>query len=188
MRRLSPNMITLFRIGLIPVFVAALLTRIPNGTVIAFAVFAVAAASDGLDGYIARSRNRITVLGVFLDPLADKLLITAALVSLVQLQRISAWVALLIISREVMVTGLRALAAAKGDVIAASWLGKAKTTAQIFLVLALIPLETPQLVVNVALVLAVAFTLLSGIDYFWKGRAYLRDAPPADSPDITIKS
>lgn len=184
MNNVSPNTITLVRIALIPVFVAALLSRVGDdhnmATILAFFFFGLAALSDGLDGYIARSRGKVTTLGIFLDPLADKLLITAALVSLVQLGEVSTWVALLIISREFAVTGLRLLAASKGEVIAANKLGKAKTVAQIAFVLAFIPKSTPEELAMTLLVLAVVLTVASGAEYFWAGREYLRDRP--DSP------
>ncbi len=101
-------------------------------------MFALAALTDGLDGYFARSRDAVTTFGKLMDPLADKLLIIAALVSLVSLHRLEAWVAMVIIAREIAVTGLRAIAAERGIVIAASWLGKVKTVLQIGAVIALI--------------------------------------------------
>ena len=133
-----PNALTMLRILAVPVVVVALLVEMPNGDVIAAAVFAAAALTDGLDGYIARSRNSITTFGKLMDPLADKLLIIGALVSLVSLGRLEAWVAMVIIAREVAVTILRTIAAERGLVIAASWLGKAKTVLQIAAVIALI--------------------------------------------------
>lgn len=179
MKKITPNTITFARIGLIPVFVAALLGRLDHeyGSIVAFVVFALMAATDGLDGYLARSRGKITTLGIFLDPLADKLLITAALVTLVQLGEIDAWVVLLIISREFAVTGLRLLAATKGDVVAANWLGKAKTAAQIALVLALIPKDAPPELGTILTIVAVVLTIGSAVEYFWNGREYLRETP-----------
>lgn len=188
--KVTPNAITVARIMLIPVFVAALLTGIDSdlGAIFAFVVFAVAALTDGLDGYLARSRNRITTMGIFLDPLADKLLVTAALVTLVQLEKIAAWVVLIIISREFAVTGLRLLAASNGDVISANKLGKAKTVSQILLILALIleltPNSAPDGVVIGLTVIAVFFTLASGAEYFWEGREHLRE-PDAVSVEAT---
>lgn len=175
--KITPNMITITRIALIPVFVAALLTRLDHshGTMLAFVIFALTAATDGLDGYLARSRNQVTRLGIFLDPLADKLLVTSALVTLVQLDEIAAWVVVVIISREFAVTGLRLVASTAGDIVSASWLGKAKTTSQILLVLALIPLESPEQLGTILTVIAVVMTVWSGVDYFWKGRHHLRD-------------
>ena len=110
----------------------------PNGDALAAAVFALAALTDGLDGYFARSRDAVTTFGKLMDPIADKLLIAAALVSLVSLDRVAAWVAMVIIAREFAVTVMRAIAAERGVVISASWLGKVKTGVQIAAVFALI--------------------------------------------------
>ena len=103
---------------------------------IAAIVFALAALTDGLDGYIARRRQQVTTFGKLMDPLADKLLVIAALISLVSLDRLAAWIAMVIIARELAVTGLRSLAAERGVVIAASWMGKLKTALQIAAILA----------------------------------------------------
>ena len=126
-----PNLLTVVRILLVPVVVVALLAETPNADMLAAIVFAFAAFTDGLDGYIARSSGSITTFGKLMDPIADKLLVTAALVALVSLDRLQAWVAMVIIAREFAVTGLRGLAAEQGVVIQASWLGKVKTTLQI---------------------------------------------------------
>src|SRR3954463_3144499 len=133
-----PNVLTLLRIVAVPVLVVVLLGAIPGGDAVAAAVFALAAISDGLDGYIARRQEAVTTFGKLMDPLADKLLIVAALISLVSLGRLDAWVAMVIISREIAVTGLRAVAMEQGVVISASWLGKLKTALQIAAVFALI--------------------------------------------------
>jgi len=162
-----PNALTMLRILAVPVVVVALLVEMPNGDVIAAAVFAAAALTDGLDGYIARSRNSITTFGKLMDPLADKLLIIGALVSLVSLGRLEAWVAMVIIAREVAVTILRTIAAERGLVIAASWLGKAKTVLQIAAVIALIATNPSPTWVDVLVYAAVAVTIVSGADYFF---------------------
>jgi len=162
-----PNALTLLRILAVPVVVVALLVEMPNGDVIAAAVFAAAALTDGLDGYIARSRNSITTFGKLMDPLADKLLIIGALVALVSLGRLEAWVAMVIIAREVAVTILRTIAAERGLVIAASWLGKAKTVLQIAAVIALIATNPSPAWVDVLVYAAVAVTIVSGADYFF---------------------
>jgi len=177
--RITPNMITFSRIALIPAFVPLLLVReeYRYGSEIAFGVFALLSLTDGLDGYIARSRNKITRLGIFLDPLADKLLVTAALVALVELQEIAAWVVVLILSREFAVTGLRLIASGEGVVIAAHWLGKLKTVAQIALVLALILPDTPSLIGMLLTIVTVVLTIGSGAEYFWKARHLLREQP-----------
>ncbi len=133
-----PNALTMLRIVAVPVIVVALLDETPNGDVIAAALFALAALTDGLDGYIARRRSQVTTFGKLMDPLADKLLVVAALIALVSLDRLAAWVAMVIIARELAVTGLRSLAAERGVVIAASWMGKVKTALQVAAITALI--------------------------------------------------
>jgi CDP-diacylglycerol---glycerol-3-phosphate 3-phosphatidyltransferase len=161
-----PNVLTVVRILAVPVVVVALLDETPNGDALAAAVFALAALTDGLDGYIARSRDSVTTFGKLMDPLADKLLIVAALVALVSLGRLAAWVAMVIIAREVAVTGLRAVAAEQGVVISASWLGKLKTALQVAAVFALILWESSPLGVDLLVYAAVAATVVSGADYF----------------------
>jgi CDP-diacylglycerol--glycerol-3-phosphate 3-phosphatidyltransferase len=162
-----PNALTMLRILAVPVVVVALLGETPNGDVIAAIVFAAAALTDGLDGYFARSRGSITTFGKLMDPLADKLLIIGALVSLVSLGRLEAWVAMVIIAREVAVTILRTIAAERGLVIAASWLGKAKTVLQIAAVIALIAADPAPAWVDVLVYIALAVTVISGADYFF---------------------
>ena len=162
-----PNALTMLRILAVPVVVVALLDETPNGDALAAAVFALAAVTDGLDGYIARSRGAVTTFGKLMDPLADKLLIAAALVSLVSLDRLAAWVAMVIIAREFAVTGLRAIAAERGVVISASWMGKVKTVLQIAAVFALIALDPAPLWVDLLVYAAVAMTVISGADYFF---------------------
>lgn len=121
------NKLTLIRIFLVPVFLVFIAVKdIPYGSFIATFIFILASLTDKLDGYIARSRNQITNFGKFMDPLADKLLVTAALISLVDLQVVPGWAAVVIIAREFAVSGLRSIAAAQGRVIAASWWEKLK--------------------------------------------------------------
>jgi CDP-diacylglycerol---glycerol-3-phosphate 3-phosphatidyltransferase len=162
-----PNALTLLRILAVPVVVVALLGETPNGDALAAGVFALAALTDGLDGYFARSRDAVTTFGKLMDPLADKLLITGALLSLVSLGRLKAWVAMVIIAREIAVTGLRVIAAERGIVIAASWLGKLKTVLQIAAVIALIATNPAPLWVDVLVYLALVATVVSGVDYFF---------------------
>ncbi len=168
-----PNKLTLGRIFLIPVFMFFLLVKITYGKYLAAFIFILAASTDGLDGYIARKRKQITNFGKIMDPLADKLLVTAALISLVQLGEISAWPAFIILGREFAITGLRSVAAAEGVVVAASPLGKIKTVTQI-VAIALILLEgfyieyIPFPVGNYFLYVALFFTLWSGLDYVKK--------------------
>jgi CDP-diacylglycerol---glycerol-3-phosphate 3-phosphatidyltransferase len=170
-----PNVLTVLRILAVPVIVVALLDETPNGDALAAGVFALAALTDGLDGYFARSRNAITTFGKLMDPLADKLLIIAALISLVSLDRLAAWVAMVIIARELAVTGLRAVAAERGVVIAASWLGKLKTILQVAAVFALIAADPAPTWVDVLVYVAVAVTLISGADYFFGLRRRLAE-------------
>lgn len=181
------NKITLVRIFLVPVVMIFLLVRFDIGYVkigtvtltiseiIATIIFILAAVTDGLDGYIARKNKMVTNLGKFLDPLADKLLITSALISLVEMQRLEAWIAIVIISREFAVTGLRLIAAADGHVIAASPLGKLKTIVQIVAIVSLMLNNAPFSTIAfpfsmIATWLAVIVTILSGLDYFYKNR------------------
>lgn len=193
----TPNSVTLLRILLIPVFMVFLLVNvsfIPISVRLSIAVglFVFAAASDGLDGYLARAKNEVTVFGQFFDPLADKLLISAALISLVDMGRLSAWVAMLIISREFAVSGLRLTALRSDVVIPASPLGKAKTISQIVAIVAMLlrvllvnsvtagPLHILLTVSfktftidDFLMGIAVILTLVSGMDYFLRSRDLL---------------
>lgn len=146
---------------------------------IAALIFIIAASTDGLDGYIARKRKQVTNLGKFLDPLADKLLVTAALISLVEMDRLLAFVAIVIVSREFAVTGLRLIAAAEGTVISASKLGKLKTVTQIVAIAILMLDNFPFTFLNlpvdqIAVWLAVIITIVSGVDYFYKNRSIIK--------------
>ncbi len=161
-----PNVLTVLRILAVPVIVVALLGETPNGDALAAIVFALAALTDGLDGYIARSRDSVTTFGKLMDPVADKLLIVAALVSLVSLGRLAAWVAMVIIAREVAVTVMRAVAVEEGVVISASWLGKLKTALQVGAVFGLIIWDPAPVAIDVLVYVAVAVTVISGADYF----------------------
>ena len=162
-----PNVLTVLRILLVPVLVVALLGETRDGDLLAAIVFVVASATDLLDGWLARSRNAITTFGKLMDPLADKLLIVAALISLVSLNRLAAWVAMVIIARELAVTLLRTAAAQHGVVIAAGMFGKVKTCLQIAAVLALIVAGSPTPAwVDVLVYATVAVTVASGVDYF----------------------
>ena len=177
-----PNALTVLRILLVPVIVVALLEETPNGDTLAAIVFALAALTDTLDGYIARSRGAITTFGKLADPIADKLLVTAALVSLVSLDRCPAWVAMVIIAREFAVTGLRGLAAERGIVLQASWLGKVKTVLQIAAIFGLIAADPSPLGVDILVYAAVAMTVISGVDYFFGLRKMLGDSTATPKP------
>jgi len=172
-----PNALTVVRILLVPVLVVALTVESPGGSTIAAVVFAVAALTDGLDGYIARSRQSVTTFGKVMDPVADKLMIAAALISLVSLDRLAGWVAMVIIAREFAVSGLRIAAGQQGVVIPASGLGKVKTIVQVVAVLALIAASDHHAAWVQALVYAmVLVTVVSGADYFLSFRRRLEQA------------
>ena len=162
-----PNVLTVLRIMLVPVLVVALLGKTPAGDVLAATVFALASLTDFIDGYLARSRDSVTTFGKLMDPLADKLLVVAALISLVSLHRLAAWVAMVIIARELAVTMLRLAATQAGVVMSASLFGKAKTCLQIAAILALIAVHGQPPWVSALLYAAVLVTVLSGLDYFF---------------------
>src|SRR5438270_9857390 len=131
-----PNVLTVVRILLVPVLIVALLEKTSGGDLLAAIVFATASLTDAIDGYLARSRNWVTTFGKLMDPIADKMLIIAALIALVSLGRLEAWVAMVIISREFAVTVLRAAAGAQqGVVISANAFGKLKTAVQVAMVM-----------------------------------------------------
>jgi CDP-diacylglycerol--glycerol-3-phosphate 3-phosphatidyltransferase len=171
-----PNLLTMLRILLVPVLVVTLGTEADGGSEIAAAVFILASVTDGLDGYIARSRQSITTFGKVMDPIADKLLIAAALITLVSLDRVAAWVAMIIIAREFAVSGLRVAAGAQGVVIPASGLGKIKTIVQSAAVLALIAVpDADALWVQLLVYAMVLTTVVSGADYFLNFRRRLEE-------------
>jgi CDP-diacylglycerol--glycerol-3-phosphate 3-phosphatidyltransferase len=167
-----PNVLTLIRILLVPVLVVALLEKTADA--LAAVVFAVASLTDAIDGYLARSRNWVTTFGKLMDPIADKLLIVAALIALVSLGRLEAWVAMVIIAREFAVTVLRvAVGTQQGAVISASLLGKLKTAIQVAMVIALIAVHGRPLWVWLLIYATVLVTVLSGADYFFGLRRHL---------------
>ncbi len=148
---------------------------IPTAHFIGASIFLIASATDWLDGYVARKYDMITNFGKFLDPLADKILVTAALISLVQLQMAPAWIVIVILSREFAVTGIRLIAAGEGEVIAASDLAKWKTAAQIVAIAVLLFYNIPFSLISfpfgdIMLWIALLLTVLSGFDYFWKSK------------------
>ncbi len=165
MRSLNlPNKLSLFRIFLVPLLVALIITKYSQW--LAAIVFGLAMLTDWLDGYIARTTNQITTLGKLLDPVADKLLICAAFISLVGTGKVSAWIVVVIVGRELAITGLRAVAASQAEVIAAGPLGKYKTALQAVAIVMLILNMPPWDMI--VLWLALILTLVSGIDYFIK--------------------
>ncbi|MCD7033706.1 CDP-diacylglycerol--glycerol-3-phosphate 3-phosphatidyltransferase [Metabacillus sp. GX 13764] len=182
-----PNKITVFRILLIPVFMIIMLagfdwgtieaagTKLPVSHLAGALLFIFASATDWVDGYFARKYNLVTDLGKFLDPLADKLLVSAALIILTELGLAPSWMVVVIISREFAVTGLRLILAGGGEVIAANMLGKIKTWTQIIAVSALLlhnlPFEYLSIpFASIFLWIAVVFTVISGWDYFAKNK------------------
>ncbi len=164
-----PNKLTILRVLLIPVMVVFFyLDPEPNllnvYTMIIVAVFIVASFTDFLDGYLARKNNMVTTFGKFLDPLADKLLVTFGLLMLLSIGTIQMWVVLVILGREFIVTGIRLVAMQEGNVIAASMLGKYKT---VFTIVAIVGLMLQiHLIGTIILYIAVVLTVLSGIEYF----------------------
>ncbi|HTD10327.1 MAG TPA: CDP-diacylglycerol--glycerol-3-phosphate 3-phosphatidyltransferase [Solirubrobacteraceae bacterium] len=171
-----PNLLTVLRIMLVPALVVALLGNTPGGDVLAAVVFALASLTDFIDGYLARARDSITTFGKLMDPLADKLLIVAALISLVSLHRLAAWVAMVIITRELAVTVLRLAATQAGVVMAASMFGKVKTCLQIVTILAIIAVHGPPVWVTALLYVTVVVTVLSGLDFFFGLRKRIQQA------------
>lgn len=181
-----PNALTLLRIFLVPVLVVLLLTRTEHGLFLGAAVFGLGALTDYLDGYFARKRNQVTRLGILLDPIADKLLTAAAFISLVEMDAVPAWMAVIIVGREFAVTGLRNVAAGRGVLIPASALGKGKMVSQvvaIFLLLFAVRWPVFRPVAVVALWIVVLMAVISAVDYFrrfWKtvSRPSARPADP----------
>ncbi len=172
---LTPNFMTLFRVAVVPVIVVLLMYETKVTTLFAAGLFALASVTDYLDGYLARTLGMTTEFGKVLDPLADKLLISSSLVMLVSLDFMQAWIACVIIGRELAVTGLRCVLIGNGQDVAASWLGKYKTGFQIA---AIIPLTIHYSYMGVNfngiglffLYGALIFTIWSGLDYFIKAR------------------
>ena len=175
-----PNILTLSRIFLVPLLVAALVQEqvairvgafLITNDLLALAIFLVAAATDLLDGYLARRWGQVTTIGTLLDPIADKLLVSAALISLVQVRAIEAWMTILIVGREFAVSGLRSIAAAEGYTIKAGDLGKTKMLSQVAAIAVLLAgLRRPQLAAPARglLWIVVVFSVVSAIDYFRK--------------------
>ena len=171
----APNVLTVLRILLVPVLVVALLTGSDRGDLLAAAVFCAASLTDAVDGWLARRSNVITTFGKLMDPVADKLLILAALVSLVSLHRVAAWVAMVIIAREFAVTATRMAASQQGVVVAAAGWGKLKTVVQVACVFLLIAVNGSPAWLDALVYLTVVVTLISGVDYFLGLRRILRE-------------
>lgn len=173
-----PNKLSLLRVALIPVMVALMYPNTPVCNGLAAAVFALAALTDFLDGHIARKNHIVTDFGKFVDPVADKLLVLSALIMLIQQGLMPAWVTVVILARELCVDGLRMVAVTHGQVIAAGKLGKIKTVSQIVMILWLMIARQPMMRSWISGILALwvlAITLWSGVDYFVRNGACLKD-------------
>jgi CDP-diacylglycerol--glycerol-3-phosphate 3-phosphatidyltransferase len=179
-----PNVLTVLRILLVPVLVVALLEETENGDLLAAIVFAIASLTDFVDGWLARQRGSITTFGKLMDPIADKLLVVGALITLVSLDRLEPWVAMVIIARELAVTMSRMAATGQGVVISAARLGKIKTLVQVTTIFLLIAVDSSPAWLDALVYVTVAITIVSGIDYFFglrsalAQRASARPAPP----------
>ena len=181
------NVVTVVRICLVPAFVVALLSPWPQWmgltdftdqakSLVAAGVFILISCTDWIDGYLARSRGEVTDFGKFMDPLADKLLVCSALICLIELGQLPAWVVIVIISREFIISGFRLVAADNGVVIAASYWGKFKTTFQMIAVILLIfDIPALRMVANITVVIAVALTIISLVDYVAKNYKILTE-------------
>ena len=171
----TANKLTILRVVMIPAFLLVLYLEVPNANYWALAIFAAASITDTLDGYIARHYNQITDFGKFMDPLADKCLVTAAMLWFVEVGRMPAWALLIVIVREFAVSGLRMVAADKGRVIAAGWSGKVKTAAtMVCVILMLLPLA--DAVNRICTAVIVLTTIYSGVEYFMKNADILAEA------------
>ena len=172
-----PNKLTIFRVILIPVFIIALMSGIIPEHVnryVGVVIFCVASFTDYLDGHIARKYNLVTNFGKFMDPLADKLLVSSALICMIELGSLPAWIVIIIISREFIITGFRLIAAEGGLVIAASWWGKIKTVTQMLMII-LVLLGVGGIIGNILIILATVFTVISGVDYIVKNIGVLKN-------------
>lgn len=189
-----PNKITVARMLLIPIMIIVpylgfnniLFGSVTIGSFITLIIFLIASFTDFLDGYLARKNNLVTTFGKFLDPIADKLLVLSALIMLVEQGIIPGWIPIIIAAREFIVSGIRMLAAGDGKVIAASWYGKVKTVSQMvaislaflstntFMQFTSVEMSTGTLILNIlmslAMIVAVLMTILSGVDYFMKSK------------------
>ena len=174
----TPNKLTIARVIMIPFFVALLMYDIAGSAVkwIALAIFIIASLTDTLDGYLARRDNLVTNFGKFMDPLADKLLVCSALICFTSLGTLPAWITIVIIAREFIISGFRLIAADNGIVIAASYWGKFKTVSQmIMIILMIMDIQNTvfQTLITVFIVIAVALTVISLIDYILKNKQVL---------------
>ncbi len=174
------NKLTLSRVIMIPIFIIVLMGNFfPYSRYVATGIFILASFTDYLDGYLARSLNLVTNFGKFLDPLADKLLVSAALICMVELQDLAAWIVVLMISREFIITGFRLVASLDGKVIAASTTAKFKTATQmVMIVLILIKIDNPifYLLTNLFIILSVVLTVVSATEYIVKNISVFKES------------
>lgn len=174
-----PNKLTILRVILIPFFLVALMVDgIPYGKWIALAIFCIASITDALDGQIARKYNLITNFGKFMDPLADKLLVCSAMIAMIDLGRMPAWVVIIIIAREFIISGFRLVASDNGVVIAAGWWGKVKTVVQMIMIIVLIcdfGGKVVGIIETVLIYAALALTVISLLDYLIKNKSVLSE-------------
>jgi len=169
------NKITMFRLILIPIFLILMFSNLPYKDFFSALVFTLASLTDKADGYVARKYNQITNFGKFMDPLVDKIMVSSAMVALVQMARLESWIVIVILAREFLITGLRTVAADKGIVIPASNYGKYKTTFQMIAVIALMLNNYPFNLINfpfssIMVYISLILTLYSGIDYIVKSK------------------
>ena len=170
----TANKLTLLRVVMIPLFLLVLYLDVPGANYWALAIFVIASLTDTLDGYIARHYNQTTDFGKFMDPLADKCLVTAAMLWFVEIGQMPGWALLVVIIREFGVSGLRMVAADKGRVIAAGWSGKVKTAStMVCIVLMLLPIA--PWINNICVAVIVLATIYSGVEYFMKNLDVLAD-------------
>ena len=174
----TPNKLTIARVVMIPFFVAFLMYDIAGdaGKWIALAIFIIASLTDTLAGYLARRDNLVTNFGKFMDPLADKLLVCSALICFTGLGELPAWITIVIIAREFIISGFRLVAADNGIVIAASYWGKFKTVSQMIMIILMIMdirNQAFQILIQIFVVIAVALTLISLVDYILKNKSVL---------------
>ena len=172
----TANKLTILRVVMIPAFLLVLYLDVPNANYWALAIFAAASVTDTLDGYIARHYNQITDFGKFMDPLADKCLVTAAMLWFVEVGQMPAWALLIVIVREFGVSGLRMVAADKGRVIAAGWSGKVKTAATMVCIIIMLLLPGQTVVNQICTAVIVLTTIYSGVEYFMKNSDILARA------------
>ena len=165
----TPNKLSLLRILMIPIFCVCFYWNFPYHYLVSAIIFVVAACTDFLDGYIARKQNIVTDFGKLMDPLADKLLVCAAMICLVETGQIPSWVVIIIISREFIISGFRLIASDNGIVIAASYWGKFKTVFQmVMIVLMIADIAAIQIVTDIVMWIALVLTVVSLIDYLKK--------------------